>query len=1051
MTKQCARSAMTVRFRRIQRYLIVALCAMIFATLFPGRCAAQQVSYYDFNGPAAASPGQTSTSCSPNSAASGVLFCFNSVGAGLSFIQDNSYTISIDPNASNGSAYALQLTQSAASQDSSVWYSTPQNVANGFTVWYAFKITTSGMAPNTGDGLAFVIQNAKGNGSDPLGNCAESGSGLTALGPGGGCMGYGGIDNSIALEADTFADGYDPWDFGEYYYNDNHIALQGCGPGLANSPAHYSSNLVSPLVPTSCLVALNGQNTIASNPASSSTAGAVEVDDGNPHQVVIVYNGPNDSPSNYLYVYLDPVFNPGTHTPVAGSTPLFSGPFDITKYINVNNGTAYLGFTAATGFGYEQHELMGFSFAPHGYGDANVCPMGQSTPAPCSNTLAVPFSFASSTAIGSVQVVTQGATGLDFQPGSGSTCAGSVTSCTVNVTFAPKAPGLRLGAVELLDGSGNRLATKMIYGIGQGPAIAFSPGTQTPVYSANSPYAVSGVAVDAAGDTFIAENQGTQSNNGLVVKVAANGTQTLVGSGLEYPQGLAVDGAGDLFIADNNLNAVVEVTPAGVQTEMSFGLTAQLGVAVDGAGDLFVSDFNAGEVAEAPAGCTTSACATPVYSAGPGLHPVGLAVDGAGDLFIADFADTAPGKVVEIPAGCTSSSCQTTVGSGWDEPEALAVDAAGDVFVADEASKVVEVPAGCTNSACQITISGILAYGVAVDAKGDVFIPDLNTNVSSDPNSDQVIVVNGSQAPSLSYLSTTVGSTSSDSPHSLTIQNIGNQTLDAVSPGLVVGQNFVQAIGSGTPADCTTSFSLLPGAGCDLSISFEPQSAGNPLTSTAVLTDNALNAAPATQSVALSGVGLAANYTLSVSGVGSGTGTVIATPGPISCSLASGAGTGTCQGSYQPGVPVTLTASATGNSIFLGWGGACASSGTNATCNLTISTGTGAASVTANFAPTYTLSVTALGTGVGTVTSTPGPISCSVNNGVGSGTCLGSYPSGSTVALTATASPNFVFNGWSGTCTPAGTNPVCNVVVGPASNVIADFVPQNFGNVNVCP
>ena len=70
-------------------------------------------------------------------------------------------------------------------------------------------------------------------------------------------------------------------------------------------------------------------------PAESTSA------DGNPHQVVIVYNGPNDSPANYLYVYLDPAFNPGTHTPVAGSVPIFSGPFDITQHINLKNGTAY--------------------------------------------------------------------------------------------------------------------------------------------------------------------------------------------------------------------------------------------------------------------------------------------------------------------------------------------------------------------------------------------------------------------------------------------------------------------------------------------------------------------------------------------------------------------------------------------------------------------------------------------------------------------------------------------------------------------------------------
>jgi len=89
------------------------------------------------------------------------------------------------------------------------------------------------------------------------------------LRPGGGCIGYGGIDNSIAVEADTFPGRYDPWEGGTCDYYDNHIAMQDCGPGLANSPAHYTDDLVSQLVPTICLILLGGTYAIASSPASS--------------------------------------------------------------------------------------------------------------------------------------------------------------------------------------------------------------------------------------------------------------------------------------------------------------------------------------------------------------------------------------------------------------------------------------------------------------------------------------------------------------------------------------------------------------------------------------------------------------------------------------------------------------------------------------------------------------------------------------------------------------------------------------------------------------
>jgi sugar lactone lactonase YvrE len=847
---------------------------IFFAVLFAQRGSAQQISYDDFNA-AQANPSESLTnSCILGTApaASGVLFCLNYGTAsgdtdGLSFIPDN-YPSTIDPNETSTTNYALQLTGLTQSQVSSLWYSTPLDVADGFDAWYAVKLTWSSQGTNSGfsncctaDGLAFVIQNAAGGQADPISGSAETGAGFTVVGGGGGSLGYGGIDNSIALEMDTFYDsGWDPSDNGSN--DDNHMALQGCGPGIANSPAHIST--------PNCLITLNGTSTLISNPstsaASPATASVVTLSDGNPHQVVMTYNGPNDSPANYLYVYLDPAFNPGTHTPVAGSTPIFSGPFNIASYINLANGGAsnnpayaYIGFTAANGFNFEQHELMGFSFTPHGlqqnFGNVNVCPSGQTTPAPCNSTFPITFNFTTDTTIGSVQVVTQGTTGLDFKQGSGGDCTGTISagnSCTVNVTFAPLAPGSRLGAVNLLDGSGNILATRLVYGVGEGPAIDFEPATQTTIntgsFALSSP---KGVLVDAAGNLFISDTATQQ-----VIKIPAHGTATTVGFGFDFPQGMAEDGAGDLFIADNNLNQIVEIpagcTSSGCQKILVSEQTvvngaanpprAELGVAVDGAGDVFFDDFGNGLVAEAPANGGTP---TAIYNPS-GAEPVGLTADGAGNVYIADFGLK---KVMEVPAGCAASSCWITVGGGWSQPDGVALDAAGDVYVADAGlDEIVEVPAGCSQVSCQgVVVSGIDTVAVAADAAGDLFVDDLFDHV--------VFEVNQSQPPALSFDATYVGSMSTDSPRSFTVDNIGNQALSAISPGIVInGPNFLA--GLITPGDCSATFTLAPGAECNVSINFEPQSVGSPLTSTAVLTDNALNAAVATQTVGLSGVGM---------------------------------------------------------------------------------------------------------------------------------------------------------------------------------------------------
>jgi hypothetical protein len=112
-----------------------------------------------------------------------------------------------------------------------------------------------------------------------------------------------------------------------------------------------------------------------------------------------------------------------------------------------------------------------------------------------------------------------------------------------------------------------------------------------------------------------------------------------------------------------------------------------------------------------------------------------------------------------------------------------------------------------------------------------------------------------SQAPSFSFATTALAATSTDSPQSVTLQNIGNQSLSAVTPGLSIGANsFVQVAGSGTPADCSSTFSLSAGASCNLSIAFIPQATGS-IVSADTLTDNALNATAATQNIALQGTG----------------------------------------------------------------------------------------------------------------------------------------------------------------------------------------------------
>ena len=500
---------------------------------------------------------------------------------------------------------------------------------------------------------------------------------------------------------------------------------------------------------------------------------------------------------------------------------------------------------------------------------ANLCGPGQTTPAPCNVIIAITYKIASTTTFGLTKVVTQGTPNLDFTLRS-SSCTGTLTTgnfCNVIFEFVPLAPGLRPGAVQLTDSGGDILATTFLSGIGEGPAIAFSPASQTPF--ANDPRP-NGIAVDAAGNVFF--------HNGELMEIpAAGGPPIAINTALPLSFGLAVDGVGNIFVTSfgNNgpfgtqLSEVVKIPAGGgPQTVLTTDLNSPEGVAVDGAGNVFIADFRNSRVVEIPAGGGPQST-VPITGA---INPFGIAVDASDNLFITDVLLN---KVVKVPAG---GGAQTPIGTGFSSPTGVAVDAAGDVFVADSShNRIVEIPA---NGGPQTTIGTGLKnpFCVAVDGNGNAFICDSFNN--------QIVKVLRSQPPSLEFAATLLGHVSSDSPQSVTVQNIGNQPLKAVAPGLSISPNFLQVPGSGTPPDCTTTFSLNRGASCVADISFNPATFGL-IEGTATFTDNVFNATAATQTVHLEGRGgqppaitSAAGATFTVGKFGSFQVTATGTPAP---------------------------------------------------------------------------------------------------------------------------------------------------------------------------
>ena len=344
--------------------------------------------------------------------------------------------------------------------------------------------------------------------------------------------------------------------------------------------------------------------------------------------------------------------------------------------------------------------------------------------------------------------------------------------------------------------------------------------------------------------------------------LAAGGYVTVVtlGSGFSSPSGVAIDGAGDIFVADAGNNAVKEIMAAGGYAAVNLiggGFGAPLGVAVDSFGNVFVADSGANAVEEilASGGYTTT------ISLGNGfLNPTGVAVDASGNVFVADSGNNA---VKEITAAGGYSTV-TAIGGGFLAPNGVAVDGAGNIFVADAGNNAVKEILATGGYATINTVNGTYSspLGVAVDGSGNVYVVDSGTR--------QVLKLDFVDPPSLTFASTPVGSTSSDSPQSVTLNNVGNVPLAfrvlgaGFNPSISAGFNFNDASTCPQVPPNSSVVTLAAGSSCTDLISFSPTTQGT-ITGNAVTQDNNLNVtspADATQTINLNGTATATSPTI---------------------------------------------------------------------------------------------------------------------------------------------------------------------------------------------
>ncbi len=340
--------------------------------------------------------------------------------------------------------------------------------------------------------------------------------------------------------------------------------------------------------------------------------------------------------------------------------------------------------------------------------------------------------------------------------------------------LSPKLFGLRamatLTALLLVSGG--------LAGLVAGPTQVAGADLQPATQVAAGPDNPSAVAVDAAGDLFIADS----NDNTVIVVPKTSGTifgQAVTANvpaklnavtGLNDPNSLAFDAAGNLYITNWTGESVV-VVPVSTGTLYGHSVTADTAttlVTMEGRpaqvafydGDLLVANRGLtasdipGSIIVLPAttgtiyGQSVTAGTQTTLTNATGLSvPNGVAVDGNGNLFISDATpDTNGGYVTVLPASTSTifgqsftanTAATLTTATNLYGPEELSFDGSGNLFIAETGTGGVEGQVLVVSSGTSVfgqsvtadTLAGLTATeslnppnGVAFDGSGNLYI-----------------------------------------------------------------------------------------------------------------------------------------------------------------------------------------------------------------------------------------------------------------------------------------------------------------------------------------
>lgn len=236
-----------------------------------------------------------------------------------------------------------RLTPSGPGKKGAMWFNTLSPVSRGFDTIFTFQITDHSkectlhkdqyfsMIHHTscsirgGDGFAFVIQNSI--------------NGTKTIGGKGGQMGFGGIDNSLAIAFDTWQNP------GQDTLNVDHVSIQSMGKdendayetGLLGVPRPH--NLADGKIHRARITYYGELKSQYFNQLVASSSLLPYLKDNGEQKRV-----------GTLLVYVD--------EGIDDDIPLLALPINLSLLLKMPTDQAYIGFTSSTGRFYEKHDIL---------------------------------------------------------------------------------------------------------------------------------------------------------------------------------------------------------------------------------------------------------------------------------------------------------------------------------------------------------------------------------------------------------------------------------------------------------------------------------------------------------------------------------------------------------------------------------------------------------------------------------------------------------------------------------------------------------------------